>query len=77
MDVSLTATRESLTIDIRDNGSGTDLAHGHRLGHGLVGIRERTLLLGGRMEIESTPGNGFALSIGIPLDMLNSTGGSK
>ncbi len=68
IDVSLTTRNDDLFFEIHDNGRGTEPGHRQEYGHGLVGIRERTLLLGGRMEIESSPGQGFSLRIGIPLD---------
>jgi PAS domain S-box-containing protein len=68
IDVSLTTRNDDLVFEIHDNGRGLEPGHRQEFGHGLVGIRERTLLLGGRMEIESSPGQGFSLRIGIPLD---------
>ena len=65
--VSLARTEEGLALEIRDNGRGIGLRDKPELGHGLVGIRERTLLLGGRMEIVSAPGEGFTLRVRIPL----------
>jgi PAS domain S-box-containing protein len=67
VNVSLTRTEEGLALEIRDNGRGSELRDKPKLGHGLVGIRERTLLLGGRMEIASAPGEGFTLRVRIPL----------
>jgi signal transduction histidine kinase len=37
----------------------------HRLG--LYGMEERATLLGGRLTIESTPGNGTAVFVEVPL----------
>jgi len=65
--VSLARTEDGLSLEISDNGCGTELRDKPQLGHGLVGIRERTLLLGGRMEIASAPGEGFTLRVRIPL----------
>jgi signal transduction histidine kinase len=42
-----------------------------------VGIRERTLMLGGRMEIASAPGEGFSISIRIPLNVQEPAGEPK
>jgi PAS domain S-box-containing protein len=67
VDVSLTGTGDGLALEIRDNGCGVGLRDKPELGHGLVGIRERTLLLGGHMEIISAPGEGFTLRVHIPL----------
>jgi signal transduction histidine kinase len=62
---------EALTLRIADDGIGfeppanpADLA---RAGHfGLVGIRERALLLGGRLEIATRPGSGTTLTVYLP-----------
>jgi PAS domain S-box-containing protein len=64
-----------LRLTIEDNGSGFDassIADGRarRLGSGLgvAGMRERLTLIGGSLEIESTPGAGTTLFVRIPLD---------
>jgi len=75
VDVSLAATDGALTLEIRDNGSGADFGTHPDMGHGLVGIRERTLMLGGRMEISTAPGQGFSIRIRIPLDVPETAGG--
>lgn len=57
---------------IRDNGEGfatqpqfTQLAHdGH---FGLVGMLERVELVGGQLKVESTPGEGTAIRVCVPL----------
>jgi signal transduction histidine kinase len=67
VNVSLTKTREGVAIDISDNGRGAVLGGKSSMGHGLVGIRERTLMLGGRLETVSAPGGGFTLRVRIPL----------
>ncbi len=62
---------ETLTVKISDNGCGFDLAAaGHDLSKrsfGLVGIAERTRLLGGKLNIESKPAMGTNISIMIRL----------
>lgn len=77
VDVSLVTTDEGLTLEIRDNGRGKDFGDKPELGHGLVGIRERTLMLGGRMEISTAPGEGFSISIRIPLNAQDPAGDTK
>lgn len=61
-----------LTVEISDDGRGFDLAaNGNDLSKrsfGLVGIAERTRLLGGRLNIESKPGQGTRVSIIIGLN---------
>jgi signal transduction histidine kinase len=57
---------------IEDNGRGFDVnarpAPGARPQLGLVGMRERATLLGGTLEIESSPGNGTTVFVRVPLD---------
>lgn len=52
-----------ISITVRDNGLGTSNI---KLGCGLTGIQERVKDLGGRFEVESAPGQGFAIKILIP-----------
>jgi signal transduction histidine kinase len=56
-----------LRIQIDDQGGGFDLA-AVALGGGLVGMRERAQLLGGRLRLDSAPGQGTRVSAELPLD---------
>jgi signal transduction histidine kinase len=62
---------DGLCMEIRDEGHGFDPtgvvpdADGQG-GIGLVGMRERLRLLGGRLEIESAPGEGTTLKARLP-----------
>jgi signal transduction histidine kinase len=59
-------------LAVEDDGRGFDpdsepaTGHGPRLG--LLGIRERTALVGGTMDVESTPGEGTTLFVRLPID---------
>jgi signal transduction histidine kinase len=58
----------ALDIEVRDDGVGFDPAQigaGH---YGLIGLRERTRLIGGTLNIESAPGQGTLLRVCLPLD---------
>ena len=63
----------SLCIQISDQGAGFDLAdaskkaHSPTSGFGLSSIRERMLSVGGRFELESSPGNGTTATLVLPL----------
>lgn len=62
----------AVSISIRDNGRGFDVAtlhaaDSHDVGHGLSGIKERVRILGGMFVIDSRAGNGTTLSIEIPV----------
>jgi len=74
-DVSVVIGRVNgmLQVIIEDNGCGFDVGSmtaktGGYHGLGLDGMRERMQLIGGRLEIESTPGEGTALFARIALD---------
>jgi signal transduction histidine kinase len=57
----------ALCLEVRDNGKGFQearLAHGGSLG--ILGMRERALLLGGRLTIRSSPGEGATVTVWIP-----------
>ncbi|MCB9434615.1 MAG: sensor histidine kinase [Ardenticatenaceae bacterium] len=55
---------DQVQLQIKDNGVGTAVSPTN--GFGLLGLRERVHLLGGRLETETTPGNGFKLVITLP-----------
>jgi PAS domain S-box-containing protein len=52
-----------LRIEVRDNGAGGADPDGH----GLVGMRDRVMTLGGRLEIESPAGAGTLVAATLPL----------
>jgi signal transduction histidine kinase len=64
-DVVVRYGSDELQIEVRDNGSGASTNDG--LGHGLVGVRERVKVYGGRMTAGAAPGGGFVLSTTLPL----------
>jgi signal transduction histidine kinase len=49
-----------VSLCIQDDGVGSDKTH---VGYGLVGIQERIQSLGGKVEIETSPGRGFRLCV--------------
>jgi two-component system sensor histidine kinase DegS len=61
-----------ITISVKDKGIGFnppksvgELARSGKLG--LAGMRERALLLGGDMKIESEPGKGTTITVEAPV----------
>jgi signal transduction histidine kinase len=50
---------------IEDDGRGFS-AGSEGNGLGLLGMRERITLVGGRLDVESSPGSGTTLSIEVP-----------
>jgi signal transduction histidine kinase len=58
----------SLTLSIRDNGHGFDAAApAANRGYGLNGITERLRILGGTLNIDSSPDQGTTITAEIPL----------
>ena len=56
-----------LTLEVHDNGKGVPediLASGKSLG--ILGMRERAMLLGGDLTISGPPGNGTTVAVRIP-----------
>ncbi|WP_456362529.1 histidine kinase [Pseudomonas syringae] len=64
--ISLTLADNLLCLSIADDGQGFDPQAARPTSFGLVGMRERVLMLGGRLELDSEPGEGTALHIYIP-----------
>lgn len=66
----LRADDETLSVDIQDQGRGFDpekeLAANRS--SGLSGMQERAVLLGGSLQIESSPGSGTRLKAELPLN---------
>ncbi len=63
---------KAVTVTIKDDGLGFDLeellsSQTIWQGLGLVGMRDRISLLGGRLDIHSKPGEGTRIEIEIPL----------
>jgi signal transduction histidine kinase len=64
-------TNQGVTLTISDNGKGfssdAKSASIGKSGFGLIGIRERALLMGGTVKIQSIPGSGTVLRFDFPL----------
>ncbi len=56
-------TDSSVRVEVRDDGSG---GHGSTDGHGLIGMRERAAVYGGRLETVQTDGRGFTVRADLP-----------
>ncbi|MGW4423609.1 sensor histidine kinase [Streptosporangium sp. NPDC004631] len=68
--IELTYRPALLVLRIVDNGPGpaADPPDGHAGRHGLVGMRERALALGGWFNAGPGPTGGFLIQAGLPLD---------
>ena len=67
---SLDTGNGQLYLTVTDNGIGFDMENsGNKKTLGLLGIKERTMLMGGRYEIKSKPGKGTAVVVSVPLQV--------
>jgi signal transduction histidine kinase len=70
VEIQIAVDGEELTVEVIDNGKGFDaerMSGVGAAGWGLLGIRERTQLLGGEARFRSAPGAGTRISVRIPL----------
>ena len=58
---------DSLELEIVDDGSGDTQSSVSRGGHGLVGMRERVALYGGRLDAGRSQSGGFAVRVLLPV----------
>jgi signal transduction histidine kinase len=66
--ITLQEQTGNLVLEVRDNGRGvteSELSDPHSLG--LVGMRERALLLGGETILAGIPNGGTTVTVRIPL----------
>jgi signal transduction histidine kinase len=64
--ISLAQAECGWVLEIRDNGCGFDFALLRRKSFGLLGMKERTLMLGGELSVLSAPGKGTSVIARIP-----------
>jgi signal transduction histidine kinase len=66
--ISLDTTETSVRLMVRDNGIG--MQHAHREGRrslGILGMKERAMVLGGSVSVASAAGRGTVVRVRIPL----------
>jgi signal transduction histidine kinase len=69
--ITLGHTDDELELTVEDNGTGFAQQASPRAGSfGLLGMRERADLLGGRLELGNAPGGGARLTVRLPLSGL-------
>ena len=67
VEIGLRKRGGAMALSVRDDGKGFSVRSARAgVGQGLIGMRERAKLLGGRLEISSTPGKGTRIVARIP-----------
>jgi PAS domain S-box-containing protein len=68
VEIHLRSNATHVRLDVKDDGRGFDVEAAQRKKtFGLLGIRERVIMLHGTVNISSVPGDGTQLSVSIPL----------
>jgi signal transduction histidine kinase len=66
--ISLHRSGNSAVLEVDDDGTGFDVAAGHRVGMGLSNLRTRAESLGAELTIDSTPAEGTTVRIRLALN---------
>jgi PAS domain S-box-containing protein len=71
---SLKLVEGDLVLEVADDGKGFDTqATGKKGGFGLLGMKERTAMMGGTCSVSSSPGAGTTITVCVPLKTNQST----
>lgn len=67
--VTLSYLGDIVTLDVDDDGAGFSTASSPHEdgGFGIVGMRERITAVGGRLDVESSPGDGTTVAASVPV----------
>ncbi|MGH3144838.1 MAG: GAF domain-containing sensor histidine kinase [Rubrobacter sp.] len=68
--IRLVATPETVSLTVEDDGHGFDPPCIAEDRHGLVGMRERVVMLGGGLDVQSSPEVGTRIEARVPLEDL-------
>src|SRR3954454_1608890 len=74
--VDLAREGDRVELTVADDGSGFTFDQAAR-GLGIAGMRERALLVGGDMQVESRPDSGTRVHLTVPLKLADTGGGRK
>jgi signal transduction histidine kinase len=78
VDVRLTEENRQLVLTVADDGRGIseeEIANTRSIG--LIGMKERAMLIGGDVSLVGTPGKGTTVSVRVPLDRPRSSAREK
>ncbi|SAL70968.1 multi-sensor signal transduction histidine kinase [Caballeronia udeis] len=66
--ITLKQTADDCLLEVRDDGRGFDPVAIPRKSFGLAGMKERVLMLGGALDVASSPGYGTSIKVRVPFD---------
>jgi PAS domain S-box-containing protein len=65
--ITLAQTPDAYLLEVRDDGRGFDPLAIRKRSFGLAGMEERVIMLGGQIAVVSSPGNGTAIKVSLPV----------
>lgn len=65
--VSLASAGDECVLEVRDDGCGFDPVASRKRSFGLAGMKERVLMLRGKIDIASAPGKGTRIEVRLPV----------
>jgi signal transduction histidine kinase len=68
VDIRVHYTETMLALDVRDDGAGDGNDPGASPGHGLIGMRERVALFGGKLHAGRNRAGGFSVHARLPIE---------
>ncbi|SFT50512.1 AAA family ATPase [Paraburkholderia aspalathi] len=66
--ITLERTPDACLLEVRDDGKGFDPLEIRKRSFGLAGMGERVLMLGGQIDLVSSPGNGTTIKVCLPFN---------
>ncbi|CAB3804338.1 AAA family ATPase [Paraburkholderia caffeinilytica] len=64
--ITLEQTPDACLLEVCDDGEGFDVLAARKRSFGLAGMEERVLMLGGQIDVISSPGAGTAIKVRLP-----------
>ena len=73
VELRLERVGERIILTVRDNGRGLP-SRALRSSHGILGMRERAMLIGAQFTITTPPGGGTEVRLSLPLNLASACG---
>jgi len=65
--ITLAQKGDDCLLEVRDDGRGFDPVAIRKQSFGLAGMKERVLMLGGEIDVASSPGRGTSIQVRVPI----------